>query len=250
MDVKEQIKLNYPEEFRIACKINNLRHAELLQYFIDHVSFYAFIGGEMDLPYLWATTVSIDCKEVRGKEVEVVADQKIREVSLKYIKKLTALTQKDDLGKSSQTLKSNALMKEWSAEMFDLTDYQKVCHTEAGEVFSITFDFNLLCRMNGIDINLLLQYFIDHISLARERAVNLLKEVKMDPSTAVLLIQVAHHEDVKNRVLPHQEIYKQYGLRLLKLDKKQKEEKDLEIRIKNYSDFYREWYHALNKNIN
>lgn len=250
MDVKEQIKLKYPDEFRIACRINNLRHADLLQYFIDHVSFYAFIGGDMELPYMWATMVSIDCKEFWGKEVDTVSDQQVRDISLKYIKKLTALSLETNLTKGSETRKSNALMKEWSGEMFHLTDYQTICYTEAGEVFNITFDFNLLCRMNGVDIRLLLQYFIDNVSLARERAVNLFKEVKLDPSTAVLLMLVAHHEDIKNRVLPQQEIYRQYGLRLLKLDKKQKEEKDLENRIKNYSAFYREWYNALNKNIN
>ncbi|PIH00455.1 hypothetical protein CS542_04535 [Pedobacter sp. IW39] len=44
---QRQIKLNY-SEFKIACKINNLKPEELLQYFISYV-FYAFIGGNMKL---------------------------------------------------------------------------------------------------------------------------------------------------------------------------------------------------------
>ncbi len=250
MDIKGQIKLDYPEEFRIACKINNLQHGELLQYFIDHVSFYAFIGGDMEIPYLWATTVCIECKEFWGKTVEAVTDQAIREISLKYIKKLTALSLETDLTKSAETSKSILLMKKWALEMTPMTDYQSGLNTDTGLKLKLTFDFNLLCRMNGVDIGLLLQYFIDSVSLARERAVNLYREVRTDPSTAVLLILVANHEEIKNKVLPRQEIYRQYGLRLLKFDKKQKEERNLDSRIKNYSDFYREWYNALNKDIN
>jgi len=247
MDVIGQIKLNYTEDFKIACKINNLKHEELLQYFIDHVSFYAFIGGDMELPYLWATTVSIDCKEVMGKKVEAVKDQRIQKISLRYIKMLTALHIEEDLSEGAVSAKSISLMKKWAVEMGPLTNYPAGIETSDGERLKLTFDLNLICSMNGINVQHLLQYFIDKISLANERAVNLIQPVKTDPSTAVLLLLVSGHEEVRNKILPHQEIYKKYGLWLLKLDKKQKEENNLENRIRNYSAFYLEWYNALSK---
>lgn len=250
MNTKAQIKLNYPEEFRIACKINNLRHEELIQYFIDHVSFYAFIGGDMEPPFLWATAVSIECKDVLNRRVETVTDPKIQEISLKYIKKLTALHLDTDYVLGREARESVFLMKEWAEEMLPLTDYHLNVHTEEDHSFSLTFDFNLVCRLNGIEVELLLQHFMDSVSLARERAVNVIEEIKITPSVAVLLLLVGDHEEVKNRILPQQEIYKKYGLQLLKLDKKQKREFDLENRIQAYGAFYREWYNALNQNVN
>lgn len=247
MDVIGQIKLSYTEDFKIACKINNLEHERLLQYFIDHVSFYAFIGGDMELPYLWATTVSIDCKEIMGKKVEAVKDQGIQKISLKYIKMLTALNIEEDLSASAASAKSISLMKTWAAEMGPLANYPAGIQTSSGEELKLTFDFNLICSMNGVSVQHQLQYFIDKISLANERAVNLIQPVKTDPSTAVLLLLVSRHEGVRDKILPHQELYKKYGLWLLKLDKKQKEENDLENRIRNYSAFYLEWYNALSK---
>ena len=248
MNTKREIKLNYTEEFKIGCKLNNLTHEELLQYFVDHVSFYAFIGGNMEQVYLWATNVCIDCKELMGGAVEVVTDQRVQEISLKYIKKLTGLSQESDMSKSNETIKS--IMKAWAAEMLPVTDYLINVTLDSEESLTLSFDFNLLCRMNGISVQVLLQYFIDHISLARERAVNLHDLVKTDPSTAVLLLLVSSHEELKDRIMPYQHIYKQYGLKLLRLDKKQEQIESLETRIINYNTLYREWYRALYKDIN
>jgi hypothetical protein len=245
-----QIKLNYPEEFRIACKINNLRYDELIQYFIDHISFYAFIGGTMEPPFLWATAVSIDCKEAFDKPVASITDPQIQEISLRYIRQLTALQLGSNVSRSAETSKSVSLMKAWSSEMIPLTDYAIGLRTQDNHCFTLTFDFNLVCRLNGIEAELLLQYFMDSISLARERAVNVIEQVKVTPAIAVLMILIGDHEEVKNRVLPQQEIYKKYGLQLLKLDKKQIKEADLESRIKTYSAFYREWFNALSQNVN
>lgn len=245
MNIKGQIKLDYTEDFRIACRINNLKFEELLQYFIDHVSFYAFIGGDMEPVYLWATIVSINCREAEGGAVETVTDGNIQRISMIYIKKLTALLLEKGLSKNIETVRSIALMEKWAAEMLPLTDYPDEVETDSGLSLKLRFDFNMLCRMNGLDVQQLLQYFINTISLARERAINLLVEVRADPGTSVLLFLVSYHDEVKNKILPQQDIYKQYGLKLLRLDKKQKEEADLDTRIKNYRAFYLDWYNAL-----
>jgi hypothetical protein len=245
-----QINLNYPEDFRIACKINNLRHDELVQYFIDHISFYAFIGGAMEPPFLWATAVSIECKDAMHKPVATITDPQVQEISLRYIRQLTALQLQTDFSRTEESSKSISLMKAWSSEMIPLTDYVIELHNQDNHCFSVSFDFNLICRLNGFEAELLLQYFIDHISLARERAVNVIEQSKVTPAVAVLMLLIGNHQDFKNRVLPQQEVYKRFGLQLLKLDKKQKKEFDLESRIKTYSTFYREWFNVLNQNIN
>jgi len=246
IDLREEMKLNYTEDFRIACKINNLKHEELIQYFIDHVSFYTFIGGEMGPVHQWATKVCIDCKDLFEGEVARENDNDIRRISLKYIKKLTALSLGDEFTVEEKMLHSDDLIEQWSQEMLPLTSYITELYTGEGQILYLSFEFNLLCKMNGVILEQLLQCFIDSISLANERAVNLNDMVEINPGMAVLLLILIGNNEVKHRIMPHQEIYKKYGLKLLKLDKKQREEQNLKNRIDSYRSFYQEWYNALN----
>lgn len=250
METKRQIKLDYTQEFKIACKINNLRPEELLQYFISYVSFYAFIGGNMEAMYIWATTACIDFKEVHGGQSQQVNDHRIQEICLKYIKKLTALNMSSGASKMIAHYKIVSLMKKWSSEMLPITDYELEIETVDGYQLELSFDFNLVCRMNGTEIQELLQYFIDRISLARERALNLYQVVKTDPSTAFLMLLSSKHESFRNKILPQQEMYKKYAAQLQKLDERLEGESDLENKIRNYNKFYLAWYNALNQNIN
>lgn len=250
METKRQIKLNYTQEFKIACKINNLKPEELLHYFISYVSFYAFIGGNMEPMYLWATTACIDFKEAHGGQPQPVNDHRIQEICLKYIKKLTTLNMSSGTYKIIAHYKIVSLMKEWSSEMLPITDYELEIQTDDGNLLELTFDFNLVCRMNGTKIQELLQYFINQISLARERALNLRQVVKTDPSTAFLLLLSSNHESLRNKILPQQDMYKKYAAQLQKLDEKLEWESNLENKIRNYNKFYLAWYNALNQNIN
>lgn len=250
METKRQIKLNYTQEFKIACKINNLKPEELLQYFISYVSFYAFIGGNMEPMYLWATTACIDFKEAHGGQPQPVNDHRIQEICLKYIKKLTALNMSSVTYKIIAHYKIVSLMKEWSSEMLPITDYELEIQTSGGYLLELTFDFNLVCRMNGTKIEGLLQYFINQVSLARERALNFHQVIKTDPSTAFLLLLSSNHESLRNKILPQQDMYKKYAAQLQKLDEKQEGESNLENKIRNYNKFYLAWYNALNQNIN
>lgn len=111
MTVKNRTKLNYSSEFRIACKINNITKEEIIQYLIDHVSFYAFIGGDMGTAYLWATTVAVECKDFLNSPMQNESDSRIKEISLKYIKKLTNLSMSSKFRRQEESEKSLQLMK-------------------------------------------------------------------------------------------------------------------------------------------
>ena len=91
MDSKGRDSLAYTDDFRIACTINNLKQEDVLQYFINRVSFYAFNGGEMEAVSLWATSIVIDCKKEVNAEVKAVTDRKVKRISLKYILMLSEL---------------------------------------------------------------------------------------------------------------------------------------------------------------
>ncbi len=246
MNVSRSTNLTYPEDFVVACKINNLKYQELLQYFIDHVSFYAFIGGEMDLVYQWATKVTTDCKCVFNGIITRINDVEIRRITLKYIKKLTGLSLNNTLSKEFKIIQSNLFVKNWSDEMLPLTNYETQLDTGDHQYLELTFDFNLLCRIHGFTSAQLLQSFINNISLARERAVNLNEMIAPNPAMAILLLVVINNKAIKDKIMPRQEVYKKYGIQLLRLDKIQKNEPDLQRRINIYTEFYLDWYKTLN----
>jgi len=250
MDSKERVRLTYTEDFKVACTVNNLKHEEVLQYFINRVSFYAFNGGETEAVSLWATSIVIDCKTEVNGEVQAVTDRKVKRVSLKYILMLSDLSDNAYLSTVDKMKESFLLMKEWETEMSPLVDYPTNFQMDEYHSLSLTFDFNLLCRMNGVAANQVLQYFMNHISIAYERALNLIEFVETNSCMSLFGMMRLSLGDKKNRIPIHQEIHKWYGDRLLLLDDRLKKEESLEKRIAVYRAFYKEWYNSLRKNIN
>ncbi|QNK62158.1 hypothetical protein H7F33_16655 [Pedobacter sp. PAMC26386] len=250
MDSKERVRLNYTEDFRVACTINNLKHEEVLQFFINKVSFYAFNGGEMGAVSLWSTSIVVDCKAAVHGETQAVTDRKVKRISLKYILMLGELNDNAYLSTVDKMKESYLLMKEWENDMLPLVDYSTSFQLEHDRSLFLTFDFNLLCRMNGIVAEQVLQYFMNNISMACDRAINLIDFVETNSCMSLFGMMRLSLGDQKNRIPIHQEIHKWYGEKLLLLDDRLKKEENLDKRIAVYRAFYKEWYNSLRKNIN
>jgi hypothetical protein len=245
MNIIDNNKLHYTKDFIIACRINNLKPAALLQYFIDHISFYSFLGGEMESVYLWATQVVTDCIVPPGTHVAATSNAGLRDISLKYIKLLTALLFEEGSARSAETEKSTTIMKKWASEVSPYTDYAGGTITRSGEIVRFSFDLNLICSLKGITVHEVLQAFINDISLSADRGRNLFQNTRTTPAMMVLLVLLSSHDAIKDRILPHQHIYRKFGLRLLKIDKMLKKEPGVQERINHYNIFYHQWYTAL-----
>jgi len=250
MGSKEQFELSYAEDFRIACTINYLRQEEVLQYFVNRVSFYAFNGGEMEAVALSATKVIIDCKEANGSEVVTETSKKVQRIAIKYIMLFSELNENDDLSTVDKMKENFYLMQDWETEVTPLVDYPKTFPLKDDRFLILTFDFNLLCRMNGVDVAEVLQYFIDQISLAKQRAANLLKVTEPDSSMFLFEMMLFSRSMQKNRFPIQHDVEKWYSEKLLSLDDQLKTEYSLEKRIMVYKAFYIEWYNTLIKNLN
>jgi hypothetical protein len=250
MDSKGLDRLAYTEDFRVACNINNLKQEDVLQYFINRVSFYAFNGGEMEAVSLWATSIVIDCKKEVNAEIKAVTDRKVKRISLKYILMLGELNENPYLTTVDKMKESFNLMREWEIDMSPLVDYPRIFPLDEGHSLALTFDFNLLCRMNGVEAVQVLQYFMNNISMASERAINLIEFVETNSCMSLFGMMRLSLDDKKNRIPIHQEIHKWYGEKLLLLDDRLKKEENLDKRIAVYRAFYKEWYNSLRKNIN
>ncbi|AMQ00332.1 hypothetical protein AY601_3466 [Pedobacter cryoconitis] len=250
MDSKGLDTLAYTEDFRVACAINNLKLEDVLQYFVNRVSFYAFNGGEMEAVSLWATSIVIDCKKEVNAEVKAVTDRKVKRISLKYILMLGELNENPYLTTVDKMKESFNLMREWEIDMSPLVNYPRNFPLDDDQSLALTFDFNLLCRMNGVKAVQVLQYFMNNISMANERAINLIEFVETNSCMSLFGMIRLSLGDKKNSIPIHQEIHKRYGEKLLLLDDRLKKEENLDKRIAVYRAFYKEWYNSLRKNIN
>lgn len=250
MDSKGKFGLNYTEDFRVACAINNLKHGDVLQYFVDKVSFYAFNGGEMEPLVLWATDIVIDCKEASDVQVTAEKDGRVRRTALKYILLLNELSEDIRLGDTDKVKQSAGVIKEWAEELLPHEDYPETFQLEGSEVVKLTFDFCLVCRMNGLSVPQVLHYYMDHISLPIEKAVNIFEMVDTHPCMALFGTMMFSQSEKIKRIPVQQEIQKAYLERSLSLDEVLREEEDVEKRISVYRSFYAEWYNALRKSIN
>jgi len=249
MDAKGEFGLTYTEDFRIACAINYLKQEEVLQYFINRVSFYAFNGGEMEAAALWATHILVDCKNLTGAEVVAVTNRKVQRIAIKYISLLSDLNVNTYLSTVDKMKESFYMMQEWEAEMLPLVDFPRTFYLNEEIFLVLTFDFNLLCRMNGLHPQQVLQYFIDQISVARQRALNLVDFAGSNASMSLFSIMQLSRSMKQNKLPVQKEIEGWFKQQLLALDETLRDEPDIDRRVATYRELYAEWYHTLRRNL-
>ena len=199
---------------------------------------------------MWATHIVLDCKRKAGAKVVPVKDKRIQKISLRYIRLLSNLINNVHLGTIEKMKKSISLMSEWGAEMPPNAEYPTTFFTDQHKSVLLTFDFNLLCNMNGIVVQQVLQFFIDEISFPRQRAVPLSATSGSSASMSFfeMMLMSRSMQRTKNRA--QQEIDQLYNEQLLQLDETLKDESDEDRRLNAYREFYTKWYNSLRKKLN
>jgi hypothetical protein len=250
MDSIIEFGLDFTDDFSMACVINDLKQEEVLQFFINRTSIYAFNGGDMETMSLYATSVFIECKNALHIEPTPVAERRIQLMSLKYITLLSDLIHDESRSKVEKMRKSFEIMREWDREMSPYTAYAKIFQIDDSRFLLLTFEFNLLCKFNGLTPKQVLQHFINNISIAKDRAQNLLGYVHTNASVSLLILLALSRSMNKSWQPVKMDIYNWYADRLVDLDNSLKEESSVEERLNVYNAFYSEWYQTLINNIN
>jgi hypothetical protein len=250
MDSTIELGLNFTDEFSMACVINDLKQEDVLQFFINRASVYAFNGGDMETLSLYATSTVIECKNSLQSEPTPVTERRIQLMSLKYITLLSDLIHDESLSKVEKMRRNFEIMREWDREMSPYTTYEKTFRIDESRYLLLTFEFNLLCKFNGLTPKQVLQHFINNISIARDRATNLLGYVHTNASVSLLILFALSRSMNKSWQPVKMDIYNWYSDRLVDLDQSLKEENSVEERLNVYNAFYSDWYQTLMNNIN
>lgn len=250
MGAQDAYKPVYTEDFTVACGINYLKPDDVLQSFINRVSFYAFNGGEVEAIALWATNIVVDCKVALNAEVAAVRDRKIQRIVIKYVSLLSELNDDRHFSLVEKLKESRSLMEEWENEMQPLTDFPLSLQPSEGTELQLTFDFNLLCRMNGLNPVQVLQYLISHISLAEEHALMGTPQGGQNSCMGFFTALLRLHPAKSARSEVHLKVNQEYAAKLLRMDEELQAEPQADKRIAAFRSFFLQWYQALRVYIN
>jgi hypothetical protein len=204
----------------------------------------------MEALALWATRIIVDCKERVHAEVVPLNNRRLQRISIKYISLLSDLMDNPYHSTVDKMKESFYIMEEWEAEMMPLMDFPKTFYLDEERFLILTFDFNLLCRMNGLNPQQVLQYFIDMISMARDRALKIRNVSDTDACMALFGMMKMSRSMKQHRLPVQQDIQQWYQEQQPELDEKLKFEPDLQLRVCAYREFYAEWYYTLQRNLN
>lgn len=250
MEANVQRGLQYTDDFRVACVINDLKEEDVLQYLINRSSFYAFNGGDMETVSLFATAVVMECKESQQAKTTALTERREQLISLKYISMLSELNQESGLSAVERMRQSFQIMKDWDNHLSGQSTEQRIFEIDDQRVLVLSFDFNLLCKVNGVTPKQVLQHFINNISMARSKAMNLPGKPDSNASNALFTLLRLSRSVYKSWKPLLMDIYDWYTDQLVTLDEGLKNEINVEVRLSQYASFYSEWYSTMVKNVN
>lgn len=233
-----------PLEFKIACATYQLPIQEVLQLFIDHVSFYDSLSQKSDDIYRSATNTLLNYSLSIHRE-SGSAFLKHREPILKYIREIIKISVTPEQPPSKKRKLSAPIVK----KIYGIMERSRTQNTsltmEGGLTLQLKMDFCLICELHNCSPEEYLRHFMSQISLPVIHAnIGLRKVVEnqamgffykvlhiskeLPTNSAVRNLQVQFIDqiqelhlwlfiirDYEKRVKKYQELYYRYYLQLL-----------------------------------
>lgn len=256
MDTVTTIVLEIPDEFKIACVVNNLKIAEVLQVFINHVSFFQTLNSGCLTGFQEASLVMSEYSvktKLSGKNSKLKSITDIegpefhREKSVKYIRQLIALTFHSKDSESVKHRKSIPIVKDLfkSIQGFKFCP-EKICLNET-EQLVFNNDFRIICELYQIYPKCYLEYFMNKISLAETNArLDLNIEVQCN-AMAFFFRVVNGLGQLNNKAIKPGDAILNYIDEIQQLPAKSFIIRNLDERIALYSEFYQSHYQKISK---
>lgn len=238
---------NIPLDFKIACATYQLPIPEVLQLFIDHVSFYDSLSQKSDDIYRCATNTLLNYSLSIQRE-SGSAFIKHREPILRYIREIIKISVTPDLAPSRKRKMCAPLVKKIFAIMERSRTQNTTLVMDDGKTLQLKMDFCLLCELHNCSPEEYLQHFMSQISLPIVHAnvglkrvvenqamgffykvLNISKELPSNNAHRTLQVQFIDQiqelhlwlfiiRDYEQRVKKYQEIYYSYYQRLLAIN--------------------------------
>jgi len=273
------IPIAYPEEFRITALITRMNIQEMIQGFVDGVSFYAFCGGHRKKPF----TKELSLKDSEGNTHNCIV--KIKEVSwldekaeylieiisncmesyeleffkethpglnslhTKFVCLFYSLVSDSSISQAEKIDLAKLYMKDWQEKQRPLLAFPEEIILEQGEKINLSFEFNMVCRISNLCPEHVLCYYMNMLSIARVKAG--MQFIDRNPDANAAASPLSGGRSIFNRMEDindseaEKDIRKAYEQKFVVVHASLKREKSFKKRLHTYRAFYKSWYEEL-----
>ncbi len=272
--------ITYPEEFRITALITRMNTREMVQGFIDGISFYAFCGGYRKKPFTKKVSLKdskghthncvVEVKEVSWPDekaeylIEVIAgcmtshklefyketDPGLRGLQDKFLSLFHSLVSDFSIPQKERISLAKLYMKDWEEKQRPLLTFPEHMVLEGGDHINLSFEFNMVCRICNLSPKQVLCYYMNMLSIARVKAGVQFIDENPDTDDAASPFGGAFFFN-ENEAINDSDLQKQvrrtYEQKFIVVHASLKREKDFKKRMATYQAFYQSWYDELVK---
>lgn len=161
--------LPIPLEFKIACATYNLSIREVLQLFIDHVSFYDSMSQKSDDLYRSATNTLLNYS-ISIRRAHSPALLKHREPILKYIREVIKIASTPPESQAKKRKMCVPIVRKIYRSMERSKTQNTSLLLEEEITLQLSMDFCLLCEIHHCSPEEYLEHFMSQISLPSTHA--------------------------------------------------------------------------------
>lgn len=243
MNTKTKAPIAVPLNFKIACATYQLSIPEVLQLFIDHVSFYDSLSQKSDDLYRSATNTLLNYSISIRRET-TTAFLNHREPILKYIRKIIGIA----TSSIKESNKKRKLCAPIVKQIYQIIDRSMTKNTslllEEGIILQLKMDFCLICEIHNCSPEEYLEHFMLQISLPRNHAQVGLKKVLENQAMGFFFkaVNIIEERPVRDS---HKNLQIEFIDQIQELHLWLFLNRNLEKREEKYQEIYLSYYHQL-----
>lgn len=166
---KENSELTIPLEFKIACATYHLAVPEVLQLFIDHISFYDSLSHKSNDCYRFATNTLLSHPHPPIEGISP-AFQTNREAIIKYVREIVQMSVRP----RTVEIKRRKLCIPIVKKIFNLMEPKvitsRTLQLDEVNILQLGMDFCIMCETHNCQPEVYLQHFMDQVSLPETHA--------------------------------------------------------------------------------
>lgn len=235
-----------PFEFKMACTIYNMSPKDVLQCFIDHVSFYDSLSQRFNGPYSYATNVLISYPYEENEKISK-AFSRNRDHAIKCIRGLLNLIMDPNLTEEQRRKKSLPII----SELHKITPNNYIKTNELkldkNTTLRLTLDFRLFCEIHELVPAKYLEHFMANISLSDISARNSLGMTELNYAVAFFSALSDGYKNINEGNLPHPDLHFNFIDRMQEMHLRALFIRNLDQKKQMYQEVYYSHYLKLIK---
>lgn len=236
--------ISIPLEFQIACTIRHLAVPDVLQTFINHVSFYHSLNKPYGEGFREATTVILEYSVKNQNHLNHPSFGGNKDYAQKCIMDVLAWGAKRGMSDDKKHAKCKPIIKQLHLSMEHLNSIDKI-YLDEEHCLIFTDDFSVLCDIHRHYPKEYLEYFMSRISLADADARVGLKKIDENHSMAFFHLITCGLGNITGGLIHITELEADFIDKIQQLHYEVFLIRDLDKRRAVYQEFYLNYYNKL-----